>query len=221
MRNRFSSGAALGAALVLSSFSSLSSGQASADSAATQLDPVVVTAARGPQRLSDLTADVTVIGHDEIVRAGVQSLAELLQRQPGVQISMNGGAGSTSAVFLRGVNGNQTLVLIDGMRVGSATAGTTTLEAIPLDLIDHIEILRGPASSLYGADAIGGVIQVFTRRGGGAPSWNGSASYGTYGTSQATAGVAGAQDAWRLRDSGRLPGLARVQCDRRPGEFLV
>ena len=219
MRNRFSSGAALGAALVLSSFSSLSSGQASADSAAAQLDPVVVTAARGPQRLSDLTADVTVIGHDEIVRAGVQSVAELLQRQPGVQISMNGGAGSTSAVFLRGVNGNQTLVLIDGMRVGSATAGTTTLEAIPLDLIDHIEILRGPASSLYGADAIGGVIQVFTRRGGGAPSWNGSASYGTYGTSQVTAGLAGAQDAWRFAIQGGYQGSRGFNAIGDPANF--
>ena len=219
MRHRFSSGAALGAALVLASFSPLSSGQASADSAATQLDPVVVTAARGPQRLSDLSADVTLIGHDEIVRAGVQSLAELLQRQPGVQISMNGGAGSTSAVLLRGVNGNQTLVLIDGMRVGSATAGTTTLEAIPLDLIDHIEILRGPASSLYGADAIGGVIQVFTRRGGGAPSWNGSASYGTYGTSQVTAGLAGAQDAWRFAIQGGYQGSRGFNAIGDPANF--
>jgi vitamin B12 transporter len=173
---------------------------------ATTLDPVVVTAARGPQRLADLTADVTVIGRDEVARAGAQSLAELLQRQPGVQISMNGGAGSTSAVFLRGVNGNQTLVLIDGMRVGSATAGTSALEAIPLDLIDHIEILRGPASSLYGADAVGGVIQVFTRRGEGAPAFNGTASYGTYGTSQATAGLGGVSGAWKFAIQGGYQG---------------
>ena len=81
---------------------------------------------------------------------------------------MNGGPASTSGVFLRGANSDQTLVLIDGLRVGSSTSGTTALEAIPLDQIDRIEILRGPASSLYGADAIGGVIQVFTRHGGDA-----------------------------------------------------
>ena len=145
MSHRFPAGAVLGIAVALPFVSTSAFAQAPPDPAAATLDPVVVTAARGPQRLSDMTADVTVIGRDEIARAGAQSLAELLQRQPGIQISMSGGAGSTSAVYLRGVNGNQTLVLIDGMRVGSATAGATALEAIPLDLIDHIEILRGPA----------------------------------------------------------------------------
>jgi vitamin B12 transporter len=202
------SGALFGIAVALSCVSISPSAlcQPSIEPAFATLDPVVVTAARGPQRVADLTADVTVIGRDEIARAGPQSLPELLQRQPGVQISMNGGAGSTSAVFLRGVNGNQTLVLIDGMRVGSATAGATALEAIPLDQIDHIEILRGPASSLYGADAVGGVIQVFTRRGEGARVFNAGASYGTYGTSQATAGLAGSSGAWRYAAQGGYQG---------------
>ena len=217
MPNRFLAGAAAGATLSL--LSTISHGEASSAPDAATLDPIVVTAARGPQRLADLTADVTVIAHDEIARAGVQSLAELLQRQPGIQISMNGGAGATSAVFLRGVNGNQTLVLIDGMRVGSATAGATTLEAIPLDLIDHIEILRGPASSLYGADAIGGVIQVFTRRGDGAPAFNASASYGTYGTSQVTAGVGGAREAWRYAVQGGYQGSHGFNAIANPADF--
>ena len=129
------------------------------------LDPIVVTASRVPQRLIDLLADVTVIDADEIARSGAQSLAELLQRQPGVEIVQNGGPGATSGVFLRGANAAQTLVLVDGLRVASASSGAAALEAIPLDQIERIEILRGPASSLYGADAIGGVIQVFTRRG--------------------------------------------------------
>ncbi|HKW81217.1 MAG TPA: TonB-dependent receptor plug domain-containing protein, partial [Casimicrobiaceae bacterium] len=119
------------------------------------LDALVVTAARSPQPIADLVADVTVIDADEIARAGAQSLAELLRRVPGVEIVMNGGPAATSGVFLRGANTNQTLVLIDGLRVGSSTSGTAALEAIPLDAIDHIEILRGPASNLYGADAIG------------------------------------------------------------------
>jgi vitamin B12 transporter len=218
MLKRPAAGAVLGIGIVLLWVAPVARGEITPEGAATTLDPIVVTAARGPQRLADLTADVTVIGREEIARAGAQSLAELLQRQPGIQISMNGGAGATSAVFLRGVNGNQTLVLIDGLRVGSATAGATALEAIPLDLIDHIEILRGPASSLYGADAIGGVIQVFTRRGGGAPAFNGSASYGTYGTSQATAGVGGAQGAWRYAIQGGYQGSRGFNAINNPAD---
>lgn len=169
---------------------------------ATLLDPIVVTAARSPQRLDQLIADVTVIGPDEIARAGAQSLAELLQRQPGVQIVANGGPGSTTGVFLRGANAGQTLVLVDGLRVSSSSAGTTPFEAIPLDQIDHIEILRGPAASLYGSDAIGGVIQVFTRSGGSAISLNASAGYGTYQTSQFAAGASGASGPWRFSAQG-------------------
>ena len=130
-----------------------------------RLDPLSVTATRGLQPAPELLADVTVIGRDEIARSGVQSLAELMQRQPGSEIVQNGGPGSVSGVFLRGANTQQTLVLVDGVRLASATTGATSLSAIPLDQIERIEILRGPASSLYGADAIGGVIQVFTRRG--------------------------------------------------------
>src|SRR5215470_1059167 len=162
------------------------------------LDPVVVTAARSPQLLSDLIADVTYIGPEEIARAGAQSLAELLQRQPGVQIVVNGPPGSTTGAFLRGANSNQTLVLIDGLRVGSSSSGTAPLEAIPLELIDHIEILRGPAASLYGADAIGGVIQVFTRSAGRGLAANATAGYGTYATSLISGGASGTFEPWRF-----------------------
>jgi vitamin B12 transporter len=130
---------------------------------AAALDPVVVTAARGPQSLDDLVADVTVIGPEEIARSGAGSLASLLSRQPGIEIVTNGSPGSTSGVFIRGANRQQTVVLLDGLRIESSSAGAASLEAIPLEQIERIEILRGPASSLYGADAIGGVIQVFTR----------------------------------------------------------
>ena len=155
------------------------------------LDPVVVTAARSAQPIADVLADITVIGAEEIERSGAQSLTELLQRQPGVEIIQNGGPGSVSSVLLRGANRGQTLVLIDGVRIASSSAGATSFEAIPLDQIDRIEILRGPASSLYGADAIGGVIQVFTRRGDGAPSGNISAGYGNQGTWDVKGGVGG------------------------------
>jgi vitamin B12 transporter len=163
-----------------------------------RLDPVSVTATRGLQPAVDLLADVTVIGQDEIARSGVQSLAELLQRQPGVEIVQNGGPGSVSGVFLRGANTGQTLVLVDGVRIASSSTGATSLEAIPLDQIEHIEVLRGPASSLYGADAIGGVIQVFTRRGAQDFSANVTAGYGTYSTSNVTGGVSGSAGPLRL-----------------------
>jgi vitamin B12 transporter len=164
----------------------------------TTIDPVFVTAARSPQPLAELIADVTVIGAEDIARAGAQSLAELLARVPGVEIAVNGGPGATSSVFLRGANRGHTLVLIDGLRVGSSTDGATAFEAIPLDQIDHIEILRGPASSLYGADAIGGVIQIFTRKSDGGLSANASAGYGTYRTGLVSAGLSSAGGPWRF-----------------------
>ena len=167
--------------------------------AQTGIPPIFVTALRAEQPLTDLLADVTVIGPEEIARAGPGGLVSLLQRQPGVEIVTNGGPGSTSGVFMRGANAAQTLVLIDGLRVSSSTSGTTSLEAIPLEQIERIEILRGPASSLYGADAIGGVIQVFMRKGGGAFTANGGAGYGTHDTTSVYGGVSGngGDGAWR------------------------
>jgi vitamin B12 transporter len=159
---------------------------------ANPLAPVAVTATRSVQPIADLLADLTVIGREELQRSGAQSLTEVLQRQPGVEITMNGGPGSTSGAFIRGANRGQTLVLIDGLRVGSSSVGATSLEAIPLDQIERVEILRGPASSLYGADAIGGVIQVFTRRAqGDTLGGSAQAGYGTYDTVNGSATLRG------------------------------
>lgn len=154
-------------------------------------DETVVTASRIPQAQRSVIADTTVITTEEIQRAGAQSIIELLQAQPGVEINSNGGPGKVSGIFLRGTNTDHVVVLIDGMRVNSATLGTTAFENIPLAQIDKIEILRGPASSLYGADAIGGVIQIFTRKGEGAPKFYAGAGYGSYNTKTAEAGVGG------------------------------
>jgi vitamin B12 transporter len=169
------------------------------------LDPVVVTAARAPQSMDELTSDVTVIGPEDIARSGADSLAQLLQRQPGVEITMNGGRANVSGAFIRGANANQTLVLVDGLRISSSTTGATTLEAIPLEQIERIEILRGPASALYGADAIGGVIQIFTRQGARGFSANANAGGGTDGTVVGGAGLSGATGPFRyaLQAGGR------------------
>ncbi|MCU0805703.1 MAG: TonB-dependent receptor [Burkholderiales bacterium] len=169
----------------------------SARAQAPALDPVVVTAARYPTRISETLADATVITREEIARSAQTTLPELLRTVPGIQVTSTGGPGQVSGVFMRGANTGQTLLLVDGMRLASATVGTSAIEHLPLDQIERIEIVRGPASSLYGADAVGGVIQIFTRRGSGAPRVNASAGYGTYNTFIGSAGVSGQSGATR------------------------
>ncbi|PIV21779.1 MAG: TonB-dependent receptor [Hydrogenophilales bacterium CG03_land_8_20_14_0_80_62_28] len=156
-----------------------------------QLDDIVVTAARTPQPLRTALGDVTVVTAEQIRQAGQTTLADVLQTQPGVEISSNGGPGTTASVYLRGANAGHTLVLVDGMRLGSATTGATALENIPIDQIERIEILRGPASHLYGSDAIGGVIQIFTKSGQGAPRANFSAGLGSFNTRNLSGGYGG------------------------------
>ena len=161
-------------------------------------DEIVVTATRTPQPAKSLLSDITVIPREEISKAGQSTLVELLQSQPGMEITQSGGMGTDSGVFIRGANNSHTLVLVDGLRLDSATLGTTALQAIPLNQIDHIEILRGPASSLYGSDAIGGVIQIFTKTGQGAPKANFSAGVGTYNTQSVSGGFSGQMDNTRF-----------------------
>ncbi len=154
------------------------------------LDDIVVTASRVQQSRSSVVGDVTVIDRETIERSGAGSLTDILRAQPGVQIITNGGAGTASSIFLRGTNDQHVVTLIDGLRVNSATLGTTAYESIPLSQIERIEILRGPASSLYGSDAIGGVIQIFTRKGDSEkPLVNVALGLGSYDTKTAEAGI--------------------------------
>lgn len=156
------------------------------------LDDVIVTASRTPQSKTNVIGDVTVIEREEIERGGANALTDVLRMQPGIQISTNGGAGTASSIFLRGTNDQHVVVLIDGLRVNSATLGTTSFETIPLGQIERIEILRGPASSLYGADAIGGVIQIFTRNmEAGESSVHAAVGLGSYRTKTGEAGIRG------------------------------
>jgi vitamin B12 transporter len=155
------------------------------------LDTVIVTATRTPQLAEDVIPDTVVISSEEIARTGAGSVADVLRRQRGIEIARNGGAGTNTTVFLRGANSNQVVVLVDGVRIGSATTGAASWNAIPLSAVDHIEIVYGPLSSLYGADAIGGVVQIFTKKSEGAPMFSASAGGGTYGTNQYDASVHG------------------------------
>lgn len=179
-------------ALTAALTAALAAGTAAAADA--ELNPIVVTATRQATRANELMADVTVIDREEIEQAGQTSIEQLLSRQPGIQYTANGGPGTNSGVFIRGASPKQSIVLIDGQRFGSATSGDATFSRIPLSQVDRIEILRGPASSLYGADAIGGVIQIFTKRGDGEPRLNASAGIGTYNTTDTSIGVSGSNE---------------------------
>lgn len=129
-----------------------------------ELDKIVVTATRTPTKTSNVIAQTRVIDKEELQRHQGQSALDVLKRQPGISHYTNGGTGTTSNFYMRGYNSNQILVLIDGVRYSSISAGGATLSLLPADQIDRIEILYGASgSSIYGADAMGGVIQVFTK----------------------------------------------------------
>jgi len=127
------------------------------------LDEVFVTATRTEQPLADALPSATVITRRQMESSQTPELIELLGRQAGVEFARTGGPGSQASLFLRGTNSSQTLVLIDGMRLNTALTGAAALGGIALDSIERIEIVRGNLSSLYGSEAIGGVIQIFTR----------------------------------------------------------
>jgi vitamin B12 transporter len=193
-----------------------------AASAQSQFNPVIVTGTREAQPLSQSTADVVVITSDMVRDTASTSVEELLRRNAGIQLLQNGGPGQSSGYFVRGTSSNSTVVLIDGVRVGSATLGQAEFESLSLAQIDHIEVLRGPASSLYGADAVGGVIQIFTRRGDGTPRITGELAIGGYGSRLGDVGVSGSSGAFDYaitagRESSR--GVSAIRPNDQFGDF--
>lgn len=163
--------------------------------AQTQLKDVVVTASRVATPVTDVIADVSIIDRATLDLAGQTSLRDILAQQPGVQFISNGSYRSTTGIFLRGAATSQTIVLIDGIRVGSATSGGASLENIPVERIERIEILRGAASALYGPDAVGGVIQIFTREPTENLQLTASVGVGTDGQRQAGSSIRGSAGA--------------------------
>ncbi|MCS3902681.1 vitamin B12 transporter [Methylohalomonas lacus] len=162
-------------------------------------DPVMVTASRTAQHQSEALSATTVIDRQEIERLQANSVADLLQGRAGIAMANNGGLGKETSLFLRGSDSDQTLFLIDGVRFSSATTGKAAIQDIPIEQIERIEIVKGPGSSLYGADAVGGVVQIFTRDGkdsrGLRPSF--SASFGSNDLTRVTGGLSGGDgDSW-------------------------
>ena len=174
-----------------------------------QLDPVVVTATRTPRQVTEVVAEVTVIDRAMLERSEGRSLVEVLSQAPGLQFSATGGLGTNTSLFVRGLEARHVLLLVDGVRLGSATVGTASFDNLPIDLIDRIEIVRGPMTSLYGSNAMGGVVQVFTRRGTPGLRGNARASLGSHGYGLASGGVTFGDD--------RVDVAAQVQHQRTRG----
>ena len=146
---------------------------------------VVVSASRIEQTIDSTLADVSVIDRDQIDASAARDVSDLLRLQAGIDIARTGGPGGQTTVFLRGTNNNHLLVLVDGVRVASLNTGAYAFEQLPMDLIERIEIVRGPRASFWGSDAIGGVIQIFTRKLEGPRI---SAGYGSYADASAALG---------------------------------
>lgn len=155
---------------------------------------IVVTATRTAESADAAIAPVSVITRQDIERLQATSVKELLATTPGLDFTSNGGYGSLQSFFLRGTNSDHVLVLVDGIPVGSATSGTTAFEFIPVSQIERIEVVRGPRSSIYGANAIGGVIQIFTRNNEGKKTAYINAGYGNENTREVNAGLSGGND---------------------------
>jgi len=164
------------------------------DADADALDAVVVTATRTAVTTDQSLAPVEVIDAEAIRLSQAASLGELLRGRAGINISNQGGLGKLSTLFVRGAESDHVLVLIDGIRIGSATSGLASFQDLPLALIDRVEIVRGPRSSLYGSDAIGGVIQIFPRRDRGQAAFRFHLGAGSHGRREGGVGVGGSSE---------------------------
>ena len=153
-------------------------------------DPVVITANKLDTPVSQIAASVSVVTDDDMKLYLYPTVDEALRGLPGVDVRRSGSFGKSSAISIRGANGNQVQVLVDGVRVKSPTLGLADLSDISPDLVDRIEVIRGPQSTLYGADAIGGVVNIITKKGSGAPFAGTLESEG------------GNYDTWRVRGTG-------------------
>jgi vitamin B12 transporter len=164
------------------------------DSSTTTLQPVVVTATTIPTPSSLVSQPVTVLNGDELRARGVLTVADALREVPGATVVQTGSYGGVTSLFLRGGESRYTKVLIDGIPINSV-GGSQFFENLSLDNVDRIEVVYGPASALYGADAVAGVVQIFTKRGTGPATLDVDARGGTYGTRDGSATLRGGTEA--------------------------
>ncbi len=163
-----------------------------------ELDETVVTATRTPVALSSVGSPVIVITRNDIERTLANDVSELLQQHAGLEVARNGGHGQTTSLFTRGTESNHTVVLIDGVRMNPGTIGGAALQNIAPEAIERIEIVKGPGSSLYGTEAIGGVVQIFTR-GAAKNGFSAGATFGSNNTQQLFGdGTVSASEHWKF-----------------------
>jgi vitamin B12 transporter len=158
---------------------------------AKRLEPVVVTATKLEEPQERLGATVTVITEDELKLYNYETVGDALRQVPGLEIQRSGSLGKLTNMRIRGTSTAQVQVLIDGMRVKSPTLGSFDFSDLAIDQIERIEIVRGPQSTLHGADAIGGVVNIITKRGKGPFSAFASTEAGNYDTLRERAGFSG------------------------------
>ncbi|GAC99922.1 TonB-dependent receptor domain-containing protein [Agarivorans albus] len=155
---------------------------------------MVVTANRMEQTEASVIAPLTVVSRSEIESSGAQDIIDVLSQQVGISVTRNGGKGHTESVFIRGTSSAQSLFLIDGVRINTATNGGAQLSLLPLEFVERIEILRGARASIYGADAVGGVINIITRPSFGSEYHGLKAAVGTQETVKLAARASGQLD---------------------------
>jgi len=163
------------------------------------LPEIVVTATRVEESPQDVTQDITLITKDDIEKKGVEFITDALESYTDIGIVQNGGVGKNATLFLRGGSPNQTVMMIDGVKVKSPTTGSLDLAGIIIDDIERIEVIKGPQSTLYGSEAMAGVINIITKKGRGKPKLSVSAEGGSFSTYKTTASISGAKDVWDYR----------------------
>src|SRR5208337_1230818 len=158
---------------------------------AQKLTPVVVTATRIEQPIADIGTTVTVVEDPQIQEQKSDRVGDVLRQVPGVQVTQSGSPGAVTDVSIRGATSAQTLILVDGVEVNAGATGGFDLSSLTTDNLDRVEILRGAGGSLYGSQAIGGVINVLSQEGEGPPAASLLSAGGNRSTSQQTATVSG------------------------------
>lgn len=171
---------------------------AATDTSNYELPALVVTSGRQAEPANKATAAITVFERKDIERLQASDVLDLLARTPGVSVQRSGGRGSLSGVFIRGTSTAQSLVLVNGQRIAGSSSGIASLEQLSLDQIERIEVVRGSRSALYGSDAIGGIIHIFTRSGQAGLHPRLKIGYGTHGTWQRSLGLSGGDERTRF-----------------------